>query len=208
MTRIKLVNLTNTWNKTLKKMNSHALPTPDKNMVTLLSFPFPPSKPNMLIKPKVFCMTFRMKSHSKRHIERIVHSMKQQQDNIELDMLKTLCTQTLQLRRTAQDDDIYNIIIENISNRALKTNLLNTLAAAGNALEPIATAEIVNSNLTWAKLYMTSTWQEVRTVLLLSMEKEQLMQLASGEIVEMEVYNDMDPVLHIQSWNRVPYQCQ
>jgi len=38
--------------------------------------------------------------------------------------------------------------------------------------------------------------------------KEQLMQLASGEIVEMEVYNDLDPVLHIQSWSRVSYRCQ
>ncbi len=106
-------------------------------MVTLSSFPFPPTKPNMLINPKVFSIT-----------------------------------------------------LENVSNRQLKTNLLNTLASPGlQAIEPIATAEVVNGQMSWAKLY--------KTVLLLSLEKDNLALLQQGEVLEQEIYNDLDTVLLI-----------
>jgi hypothetical protein len=55
-------------------------------------------------------------------------------------------------------DGVYQIIIENVSNRQLKTNLLNTLASPGlQAIEPKATAEVVNGQMSWAKLYKTSS---------------------------------------------------
>jgi hypothetical protein len=50
---------------------------------------------------------------------------------------------------------------------------LNTLARPGlQAIEPIATAEVVNGQMSWAKLYKTSSWHQVKTVLLLSLEKD------------------------------------
>ncbi len=107
-----------------RKMNSN-MNTRDRNMVNLSSFPFPPTKPNMLIKPKV---------------------------------LRSFCPQVLQLRQDHNGDGVNQIIIENVSNRQLKTNLLNTLASPGlQAIEPIATAEVVNGQMSWAKLYKTSS---------------------------------------------------
>jgi hypothetical protein len=62
---------------------------------------------------------------------------------------------------------------------------LNTLASTGlQAIEPIATAEVVNGQVSWAKLYKTSSWHQVKTVLLLSLEKDNLVLLQQGEILE------------------------
>jgi hypothetical protein len=143
-------------------------------MVTLSSFPFPPTKPNMLIKSKV---------------------------------LRSFCPQVLQLRQDHNGDGVYQIIIENVSNRQLKTNLLNTLASPGlQAIEPIATAEVVNGQMSWAKLYKTSSWHQVKTVLLLSLEKDNLALLQQGEVLEQEIYNDLDTVLLIHQWPHTPAQ--
>ena len=55
-----------------------------------------------------------------------------------LEMLRSFCPQVLQLRQDHNGDGVYQIIIENVSNRQLKTNLLNTLASPGlQAIEPI-----------------------------------------------------------------------
>ncbi len=45
--------------------------TRDRSMVTLSSFPFPPTKPKMLIKPKVFSITLRILKEVPRHVDRI-----------------------------------------------------------------------------------------------------------------------------------------
>ncbi len=47
-------------------------------------------------------------------------------------------------------------------------------------IEPIATAEVVNGQMSWAKLYKTSSWHQVKTVLLLSLEKDNLALLQQG----------------------------
>jgi hypothetical protein len=66
-------------------------------------------------------------------------------------------------------------------------NLLNTLASPGlQAIEPIATAEVVNGQMSWAKLYKTSSWHQVKTVLLLSLEKDNLALLQQGEVLEQD----------------------
>ncbi len=131
--------------------------------------------------------------------------MRNNDDLADKEMLRSFCPQVIQLRKTHQDDDVYQILIENISNRALKTNLLNVLASVGptvgdREIEPIATAEIVNGQLTWARLYRTSSWMHVKTVLLLSVEKEALSILAQGEIVEQEIYSDLETIVLIHQW--------
>ena len=115
-------------------------------------------------------------------------------------MLRGHCTQVLQLRKSHLGEDTYQILIENISNRAMKTNILNALAAYPEDILPLSTAEIVNGQVQWATNYATSTWQQVNTVLLLSREKEALSQLAKGITVEHEIYNDLDTVLLVHRW--------
>jgi hypothetical protein len=84
---------------------------------------------------------------------------------------------------------------------------LNTLASPGlQAIEPIATAEVVNGQMSWAKLYKTSSWHQVKTVLLLSLEKDNLALLQQGEVLEQEIYNDLDTVLLIHQWPHTPAQ--
>jgi hypothetical protein len=101
-----------------------APPTIDKNMTTLSSFPFPPTKPNMFIKPKVFSITFWKRQNTSTHLQRIQNAIHNNNDLADKEMLRSLCPQVIQLRKIHQDDDVYQIIIENISNWALKTNLL------------------------------------------------------------------------------------
>ena len=84
---------------------------------------------------------------------------------------------------------------------------MNTLASPGlQAIEPIATAEVVNGQMSWAKLYKTSSWHQVKTVLLLSLEKDNLALLQQGEVLEQEIYNDLDTVLLIHQWPQTPAQ--
>ena len=164
----------------------------DRNMISLQSFPFPATKPNMMIKPKVFSIVFRLTNNYSMHVLRIKGTLTKHNSLSELEMLRGHCTQPLQLRRSHSDEDTYQILIENISNRAMKTNILNVLAAYPQDIHPVSTAEIVNGQVQWATCYATSSWQQVNTVLLLSREKEALSQLACGVPVEHEICNDLD----------------
>ena len=81
-------------------------------------------------------------------VDRIKTCLQGNDDLAPLEMLRSFCPQALQLRQDHNGDGVYQIIIENVSNRQLKTNLLNTLASPGlQAIEPIATAEVVNGQI-------------------------------------------------------------
>ena len=52
---------------------------------------------------------------------------------------------------------------------------------------PSDRAGVVNGQMSWAKLYKTSSWHQVKTVLLLSLEKDNLALLQQGEVLEQEI---------------------
>ncbi len=56
--------------------------------------------------------------------------------------------------------------------------------------------------MSWAKLYKTSSWHQVKTVL--SLEKDNLALLQQEEVLEQEIYNDLDTVLLIHQWPQTP----
>jgi hypothetical protein len=60
--------------------------------------------------------------------------------------------------------------------------------------------------MSWAKLYETSSWHQVKTVLLLCLEKDNLALLQQGEVLEQEIYNDLDTFLLIHQWSQTPAQ--
>ena len=84
------------------------------------------------------------------HVLRIKTVLQRHDYLSELEMLRGHCTQVLQLRQNHLDEDTYQILIENISNRAMKTNILNALAAYPEDILPLSTAEIVNGQVQWA----------------------------------------------------------
>ncbi len=60
--------------------------------------------------------------------------------------------------------------------------------------------------MSWAKLYKTSSWHQGKPVLLLGLEKDNLALLQQGEVLEQEIYNDLDTVLLIHQWPQTPAQ--
>ena len=90
------------------KMNSKSSTTmSDRNMISLLSFPFPATKPNMMIKPKVFSIVFRLTNNYSMPVLRIKGTLTKHNNLSELEILRGHCTQALQLRRSHSDEDMY-----------------------------------------------------------------------------------------------------
>jgi len=67
-------------------------------------------------------------------------------------------------------------------------------------IELMTTAEIVNGELTHAKLYETLNWEDVSTVFFKTYEKDRIKKLKQGEIHEKEIYNNQDTVLLVHQW--------
>ena len=167
----------------------------NRNMVTLKSFP---SLPQKNIKPKVFCITFRM---NRNHTNQLISTIKSYDDLSAREILRKFCRQVIQLRKTTKEDNVYLLIIENISNRKMKSNLMDALKDLGpDKIELMTTAEIVNGELTHAKLYETLNWEDVSTVFFKTYEKDRIKKLKQGEIHEKEIYNNQDTVLLVHQW--------
>ena len=162
-----------------------------KNLVTLVNLPCPKNRPTMTIKPKVFMLTFKLTHAQVQEArEKIGEMMTASISEAQTDLLRGLCTQTLQFRKESRESvyPMFHIILENITSRYVKGQLLKCLESILSM--PVATAEVVNGNLAWAKLYKTSTWGQVETVLMKSVEKETLELIQQGEELESIIYNE------------------
>ena len=73
-----------------------------------------------------------------------------------------------------------------------------------NLSQPIATSEVVNSQWNKAKLFETSDWEKVTTVLLQSREKDGLKVLQEGEDLETQIYDPETEMIKITTWPVFP----
>ena len=173
--------------------------------IALQSFLTPKNQPNMLIRPKIFMISFRItitnqKTHESLHS--LKTAMKTSCDEAKDDLLRGHTRQVVQLRKEPEES-VYHLIIENISSEKAKEILIQGIQSIDLA-QPIATSEVVNSQWNRAKLFETSDWGKVRTVALQSGEKCGLMVLQEGKDLETQIYNPETEMIKMTTWPVFP----
>ena len=173
--------------------------------IALQSFPTPENQPNMLIWPKIFMISFRITTTNQK-IHELLHSlktaMKTSCDEAKNDLLREHTRQIVQLRKEPEKS-VYHLIIENISSMKAKEILIRGIQRI-DLCQPISTSEVVNSQWTLAKLFKTSDWEKVGTVLFQSREKDRLMVLQEGEDLKTQIYDPKTEIIKMTTWPVFP----
>ena len=186
-------------------MNYKDMSENPNHSIALQSFPTRENRPNLLIRPKIFRISFKITTTNQK-IPGSLHSLKIAMetscDEAKNDLLREYTRQVVQLRKEPEKS-IYHLIIENISSRKATEILIRGIQRI-NLSQPIATSEVVNSQWNRAKLFETSDWEKVTTVLLQSREKDGLKVLQEGEDLETQIYDPETEMIKITTWPVFP----
>ena len=188
------------WGMNYKDMSENP-----NHSIALQSFPTQKNRPNLLIRPKIFMISFKIATTTEKKHQSL-HSLKMAMemscDEAKNDLLREYTPQVVQLRKEPEKS-VYHLIIENISSRKAKEILIRGIQRIYLS-QPIATSEVVNSQWNRAKLFETSDWETVRTVLFQSREKDKLMVLQEGGDLETQVYDPETEMIKMTIWPVFP----
>ena len=186
-------------------MNYKDMSENPNHSIALQSFPTRENRPNLLIRPMIFMISFKITTTTQK-IPGSLHSLKIAMetscDEAKNDLLREQTRQVVQLRKEPEES-VYHLIIENISSEKAKEILIQGIQSIDLA-QPIATSEVVNSQWNRAKLFETSDWEKVTTVLLQSREKDGLKVLQEGEDLETQIYDPETEMIKITTWPVFP----
>ena len=140
------------WGMNYKDMSENP-----NHSIALQSFPTRKNRPNLLIRPKIFMISFKITTTPQKIYESL-HCLKRAMetscDEAKNDLLREHTRQVVQLRKEPEKL-VYHLIIENISSRKAKEILIQGIQRIGLS-QPIATSEVVNSQWNRAKRFATS----------------------------------------------------